>query len=156
MQFPIKQSIELDFDYFFSTGKYFEKDKDDKNKANKAMDAKEKEKASKDAQLTAMLLLVTFVLLGLTLPQYVRYMLAVFIDYHISPWSYSNFILLVQISNKLYFTNNGINFFLYCIGGSKFRHDLKMLCCRRRKGPNGKMSSSISDSTVMSNIAEKQ
>ena len=111
-------------------GKYFSKDKQDQRESKREGN---KENASKDtnnkeAQLTAMLLAVTFVLLTLTLPQYIRYVLAVFIDYTSSAHAYSAFMLFVHITNKLYFTNNGINFFLYCIGGSKFREDLRRLC----------------------------
>ena len=34
-------------------------------------------------------------------------------------------MLIYQISLKLYTANSGINFFLYCISGHKFRKDLK-------------------------------
>ena len=36
-------------------------------------------------------------------------------------------MLFYQVTSKLYFTNSGINFFLYCISGQKFRNDLKEL-----------------------------
>ena len=98
-----------------------------------------------------MLLLVTFVLLTLTLPQYVRYVMAVFINYTTSPEAYSNFMLLVQITNKLYFTNNGINFFLYCIGGSKFREDLRRMCCGRNKKKKEKRAERIQQEMTSSN-----
>ena len=39
-------------------------------------------------------------------------------------------LLIFQVTSRLYFTNSGINFFLYCTSGQKFRNDLKeILCC---------------------------
>ena len=113
-------------------GKYFSHSKQDVTRTD-SKDSTSKDRSNKDAQLIAMLLAVTFVLLTLTLPQYIRYVIAGLVDYTSDAYSYSSFMLFVQITNKLYFTNNGINFFLYCIGGSKFREDLTKLCCKSKK-----------------------
>ena len=82
---------------------------------------------ARDKQLTMMLLLVTFTFLLLTLPQYVRYLVAILWNYTTSPQDYANYILLVHISNKLFFLNSGCNFFLYCLSGRKFGQDLMRL-----------------------------
>ena len=84
----------------------------------------------RESQLTTILLLVSFVLLILTLPQYIRYTIYVFVNYKFSHKVFANYILAYHITNKLYFTNNACNFYLYCIGGSKFRSDVKRLLCR--------------------------
>ena len=89
-------------------------------------------RVSRDKQLTMMLLLVTFTFLLLTLPQYVRYLVAILWNYTTSPQDYANYILLVHISNKLFFLNSGCNFFLYCLSGRKFRQDLmRLFTCKR-------------------------
>ena len=47
-----------------------------------------------------------------------------------TPEKYARLIFFYHIRQKLYHSNNGINFFLYCISGQKFRSDLKeLLCC---------------------------
>lgn len=84
---------------------------------------------NKDMQLTIMLLSVTFTLIILTLPQNVRYILFIIVD----PWQsvkmYATYVLLYNLTNKLYFSNSAINFFLYCISGSKFQKDVRTLFC---------------------------
>ena len=66
-------------------------------------------------------MLVSFALLILTLPHYVNITFGV----HSNPrLYYGTYALVGSVANRLYFLNNSINFFLYCIGGSKFREDL--------------------------------
>ena len=92
-------------------------------------------KSSAESQLLVMLLLVSCALLVLTSPQYVRYIVASTAEYQRSPQTYANFMLLYHVSNKLYFTNHAVNFFLYVLGGSGFRRDVrKLLSCRPRAG----------------------
>ena len=114
--------------YFASTGQD-QKSGDDKRSAE-------------NRQLTFMLLLVTFAFLALILPQYMRYLTYTFTDPKTSPRAYATYVLAVHGSNKLYFTNNGINFLLYCIGGTKFRNDLSELlgCGRTEKKYRGSSS----------------
>ena len=53
------------------------------------------------------------------------------VDYTKSPTAFAGFYLFYNIMYKLYFTNNGINFFLYVISGKKFSNDLrKLLKCQ--------------------------
>ena len=94
---------------------------------------KMREKAMKNAenQLTIMLLLVTTLVLVLLIPTYIRFIFITFFEPD-TPEKHGIAMLVFQISHKLYHTNFGINFFLYCISGQKFRNDLKeILCCTR-------------------------
>ena len=75
-------------------------------------------------QLTTMLLLVITLFLILMLPGYIRFVYSNFVERD-TPTKYAQLLLFYQLSQKLYVTNNGINFFLYCINGKKFRNDLK-------------------------------
>jgi len=97
--------------------------------------AKKKEKKKRDLQLVIMLLLVSFAVLFLTSPHYVHYIIRVHVlDYYFEyPNKLATFMLTYNIVNKLYFTNNAINFFLYCISGTKFRQELKQVFCFWRK-----------------------
>ena len=100
---------------------------------------------SAENQLTIMLLLVTMLFLILLLPTYIRFIYLTFVERD-TPAKYASSMLFFQITFKLYTTNNGINFFLYCISGKKFRNDLKEILCsvgRSRGSHNGKQISKI-------------
>lgn len=87
-------------------------------------------------QLVAMLLLINVALVFLTLPQYLRYVIWRFVNQNQSPAHFATFVLFFNISNKMFYTNNATNFFLYCAGGSRFRTDLKViLSCGMYKPP---------------------
>ena len=84
-------------------------------------------------QLTIMLLCVTMLFLILLFPTYIRFIYLNFVKRD-TPSKYASSMLFFQITYKLYTTNNGINFVLYCISGKKFRKDLKeLLCCMLNK-----------------------
>ncbi|ELT88506.1 hypothetical protein CAPTEDRAFT_206222 [Capitella teleta] len=85
----------------------------------------------KSSSTTATLLMVSFTYLLLTLPRSV---------YHIGRahglWSvdftgdrakYDNFYLTYTCVTFFYYINNAINFWLYCLSGSKFRRGLKAM-----------------------------
>ena len=91
---------------------------------------KTKHVRSRESQLVVMLLLVAFVLLVLTLPQYIRYAVYLVIDNRSSVKVYATYILFYNLTQKLWFTNSMCNIFLYAIGGSKFRQDVKNLFCK--------------------------
>ena len=93
-----------------------------KNKALKKTVSSGSTTSSKgrENQLTAMLILVTFALLILTIPQYLRYLVFSLIKYKHDPQLYATYILLYHSSQKIAFINNAINFFLYCFSGSRF------------------------------------
>ena len=95
-----------------------------------------------EIQLTIMLLLVTTLFLILMTPVYARGLYLLFVTFD-TAFGYANLRLLFQASHKLYNTNSGINFFLYCVSGGKFRNDLKeMLCC---SGGTGGLSNKSRD-----------
>lgn len=87
-----------------------------------------------DTSLIVMLLGVTFTFLTLTSPFYIRSALFQLIDLKQTPKSYALYMFIFQLSNKLFFTNCGVNFFLYCLAGSKFRRETwALLHCWRKK-----------------------
>ena len=96
----------------------------DEPKLNTEQSANSDEKL-RERQLIIMLLMVTFALLLLTMPQYIRYTIYVFVDYKKAHDLHANYILTYNLTSKLLFTNHAVNFYMYCLGGSKFRHDLR-------------------------------
>ena len=89
---------------------------------------------SAENQLTTMLLLVTTLFLILVLTAYMRFIYAAFVVSD-TPSKLASSMLIFEISYKLIVTNSGINFFLYCASGQKFRKDLKeILCCDGKSG----------------------
>ena len=97
--------------------------------SNQGMDTRQRTMKSAESQLTVMLLLVTLLFSILLIPTYIRFIYLTFVV-NDTPGKFASSMLLFHISYKLYATNSGINFFLYCISGQKFRNDLKeILCC---------------------------
>ena len=96
---------------------------------NHGMETRQRKMKSAENQLTIMLVLVTMLFLILLFPTYIRFIYLIFMKRD-TPSKYASSMLFFQITHNLYTTNNGINFFLYCIGGKKFRNDLReMLFC---------------------------
>ena len=87
-----------------------------------------------ERQLIVMLLCVSFVFLVLTLPIYIRQMVYQFIDETTSPEAYARYIFFHFFTQGLYFTNSSVNFYLYCLTGSRFRNDLKTILCQKCHG----------------------
>ena len=100
-----------------------------------------------EKQLYTMLLLVTFAYL--TLPIKILEIYLIF-DSGNTPTYYAALQLFYQLSGKLYYTNHGINFFLYVMSGHKFRSDLKNFFITKERMDNGNTGSNIS--TVRSTI----
>ncbi len=99
-----------------------------------------------DKQLTIMLMSVSFAFLLLTLPLFIRYFIYMTVNPKRNPPTYAMYMFLYNFSNKSYMTNNAINFYLYCITGSKFRRDLvKLFQCDK--------SSTSSDSYDTTNLS---
>ena len=90
------------------------------------MNARQKGLKGAENQLTVMLLLVTTLFLILLFPAYFRF-IYVAVAKRDTPCQYARLLLVNQVTGKLYPTNSGINFFLYCISGKKFRNDLKAI-----------------------------
>ena len=120
---------------------------------NQGMKTRQKAMKSAESQLTIMLLLVTTLFLILLCPTYIRFIYLTFTKMD-TPFRYATTMLFFQISFKLYATNSGINFFLYCISGQKFRNDLQeiMCCCSRsnRSVSGEKCESQTSGSSSLS------
>ena len=98
------------------------------NDTNTGMQTRQKTMKTAENQVTIMLLLVTTLFFILIFPTYFRF-IYLLVAKRDTPNSYANSMIIYQISYKLYATNSGINFFLYCISGQKFRNDLKEILC---------------------------
>ena len=87
-----------------------------------------------DKQIFILLLLVTFAFLILTTPGYALILYINFVDYSMSPKSFAEYYFIYNLGQKSYYTNYGINFFLYVISGQKFRSDLiRLFKCKCSK-----------------------
>ena len=111
---------------------------------------RQKTMKSAENQLTIMLLLVTMLLLILLIPTNIRFIYLTFTERD-TPAKYASSMLFFQITFKLYTTNNGINFFLYCLSGRKFRNDLKEILCSV-----GKSSALHSETTTRADEPESE
>ncbi len=113
-----------------------------------------KEKYS-ELQIYVTLLSVTFSFLILTFPTYAYFFYARVYGDSSENAKYSALsFFLAQLSHKLYYVNNGINFFLYVFAGSKFRKDVLKLChCGGKNDSNVSLGSRASDFTNSSTTA---
>ena len=84
-------------------------------------------KARTQKTLIRMLLLVTFSFLPLCSPIYIFYLVYLFVSPYSSPVAFAKYAVFGRICGKLYQLNFAINFYLYCLGGSKFRKDLRKM-----------------------------
>ena len=117
------------------------------------MERRQKTMKIAENQLTIMLLLVTTLFLILLCPTYFRFIYLVFANRD-TPLDYAKAMLLFQITAHLYVTNSGINFFLYCISGKKFRDDLKeTVSCISPPSLSRKKDGQLSNTTEISNVA---
>ena len=101
-----------------------------------------------ERQIILMLLCVTFGFLILTTPVKI---LVFYMNFHSSntPQYFAGLYLFYQAGEKTYYTNHGINFFLYVISGQKFKHDLTKLF---KRGEN-KSSELTSGGTALSSVS---
>ena len=84
-----------------------------------------------EKQTYAILLLVAFSFFILITPIYIFLLYDIFVDFTETPKSYAEFYLFYNIIQKLFYTNNGIIFFLYVISGKKFRNEVLQLFKRK-------------------------
>ena len=118
------------------------------NDINTGMNSREKAMKNAENQLTIMLLLVTTLFFILLCPAYFRF-IYLLLAKRDTPPEYAISMILFQVTYKLYTSNSGINFFLYCISGQKFRNDLKeILCCSDTTRKDQLQSSSTRISTI--------
>ena len=83
-------------------------------------------------QIFTILLFVTFAFLILNTPPYVQFLYAMLYDYEHSAKAFAGFFLFYNFVRQTYYTNCGINFYLYVISGQKFRTDLvRLFTCNR-------------------------
>ena len=80
-----------------------------------------------ETQIFVILLLVTFAFLILSSPTYIFIFLIYAKLNKPTPYGVATFHLLFSIAQKTYYTNYGINFYLYVMSGQKFRTDLGLL-----------------------------
>ena len=103
---------------------------------------------SSETQIYVILLLLTFAFLILTTPAYVLFIYVIFVDYGKTPDSFAGFYLFYNVGQKTYYTNYGINFFLYVISGGKFRADLiKLFKSKTEKRHESFVTSDIASKT---------
>ena len=103
---------------------------------------------SSERQIYITLLLVTFTFLALSIP----ICSLIFWDKFspgTTPYFYASFHLFYNVGEKTYYTNNGINFFLYVMSGQKFRTDLVQLfrCKCQNPPPDGSVSVTVNNVT---------
>ena len=106
---------------------------------------------SSEMQIYIILLLVTFAFLVLMTPGYVLFVYVMLVNYRRTPQSYAGYIFLHSFSQKIFYTNYGINFFLYVLSGKKFRSDLVALF-RMKSAPSCDQSS-LASNTVLTIVA---
>ena len=80
-----------------------------------------------EAQIFAILLLVTFGFLILTTPDYLLFLFIMVVDFWTSPKVFAGYYLFYIVAQKLHYTKHGTNFFLNIISGQKFWTDLMKL-----------------------------
>ncbi len=108
--------------------KMYEQSKNNDSYKHKSQGHKE----CRESQLAAMLVFVSFALIVLTLPQYLKSVIYnLFIDKQSDPSTYATYILVYNLTNKIYFTNNAVNFYLYCLSSTKYRKDFLSLVSSR-------------------------
>ena len=113
---------------------------DDRNSKNR----------NSEKQVYSILFLVTFGYFILTIPGKALVFYVTFYKGHSAKY-YAGLHLLDQVGGKLYYTNHGINFFLYVISGQKFRTDLKNLFRSKKSRNNDIFTSNVNSisSTVL-------
>jgi hypothetical protein len=97
-----------------------------------AKDAAEEKKPSGASSLTAMLLTVNAVFLLCTTPAMVFFVTKTFNFPYATRAIEANMILFSAMSEMLMYTNHAVNFLLYFLSGSDFRHQTKVLFCKWR------------------------
>ena len=110
-----------------------------------------------ERQITIMLLLVTFVFLTLVTPVCIMVLYAKYTDVRKSAYSFAGYYLFYNVALKAYYTNHGINFFLYVISGQKFRADLtNLFSCLKKSKEDISMVSNSSPNTKVSSVYSVQ
>ena len=117
-------------------GKYFESMKSSETGSgpmtsetpSRSEDTKDAKKARAEKSMTRMLLFVTFSFLILNSPVYIFYIVYLFVSPMASSAAFAEYYLIANICAFMFTMNFSINFYLYCLAGSKFRKDLRKMC----------------------------
>ena len=119
------------------------------NESSKCDEASKKKRKTERA-LTRMLLLVSTMFILTTCPLLVfRLYYARFDISQSSPQTQAMYNLGHHVCHKLWYTNNGINFLLYCWSSKSFRKDLKLLWKPNNRSVGGtSMMSDLTASTM--------
>ena len=105
---------------------YFDKDRSaESGTTSRNETVKYDKKAKVNKSLATMLMLITFSFLILTIPYYLFYFIFLFISPFTSPKRFAIYYLVGRVTGRMFLINFAINFYLYCLGGSKFRKDLQ-------------------------------
>ena len=90
---------------------------------------------SQESSLTAMLLItsITYIVCTTPLCVFIIYNTITSLEIFKSPLIKAVGELVWAVTNMLQFTNNSINFILYCVSGRRFREELKYLCYRKQQ-----------------------
>ena len=89
---------------------------------------------SSEKQMFVLLLLVSFAFLICSISHYSILLYINLVDYRKYPALLARFHLFHSIGQKAYYTNYGINFYLYIISGHKFRSDVvNLFKCRKNR-----------------------
>ena len=110
-----------------------------------------------NSSVTVMLLLVSFAFVILVAPLYLFYVVYMIKSNTSSPMAFAVYYFTSQVTLALFQLNSAINFYLYCISGTKFRKDLKLLlesmkCCQ--KGADTTLPRTRSRKTTNSQLCE--
>ena len=100
----------------FTRSKALSKSKEERKSTNK-----------NENQIVRTLLMVSFSFLILTMPYYVKNIVYIFYNENTSLEKFILLNFLWHVTGKIFILNNAINFFLYILGGKKFREDVKNL-----------------------------
>ena len=105
---------------------------------------------SSERQIYITLLMVTFSFLTLTTPLHGMLFYTTFAS-GTTPYFFASFHLFYNVGEKVYYINNGINFFLYVMSGQKFRTDLvRLFTCKAFKNPPDSVELNTITSTISS------
>ena len=98
---------------------------------------------SSDRPIYITLLVVTLAFLIFITPGHLMTLYALVVDYKKSLELFGGSYFLNHLGSKLYYTNNGINFYLYVISEKKFRSDFTRLFRYKKYSLNGRSTSSV-------------
>ncbi len=98
-------------------------------KSNVTSTMSEETRRGQQRQVTMMLLLVSFTFMLLLLPFEIRNLVLILYKPEKTVAEVAKGVFIFQLTFEMMMFNHVINFYLYLISGSKFRNDLKTLCC---------------------------